>query len=229
MKIPPRSVILAIADYLECDLFERSDLLVAAGYAPLEVQLEGSQLADAIRPRESVLYKYLKFPGYILTREWYIYDANQAMATFIGLDYRQIMSMKLENRSLFRFIFDKELPVRQYIEQAGYSYWQEMAIKNIKGFLIDNVLNRREKWFQDEIERLSKTFPEFQKLYHEAVNTKPDIIDYLEFVTNFRIKGESLLVRSVLVRMAIANYPQITYFVPADANTEVVFRNLGFM
>lgn len=43
-RLPDRRTILSIAEYLECNSDERNDLLLAAGYLPIQPELEGREL-----------------------------------------------------------------------------------------------------------------------------------------------------------------------------------------
>src|SRR5260370_13865244 len=51
LRVPSRETILHIAQYLECTAQERNDLLLAARYLPETLELEGSQLRQALQRR----------------------------------------------------------------------------------------------------------------------------------------------------------------------------------
>src|SRR5260370_14753538 len=47
-RVPSRKTILQIAQYLECSALERNTLLLAARYLPETLELEGSELRQAL-------------------------------------------------------------------------------------------------------------------------------------------------------------------------------------
>src|SRR5579884_4270691 len=47
-RLPDRSMLMTIADYLECRLSERNDLLLAAQYLPEQPEWEGAELQRAL-------------------------------------------------------------------------------------------------------------------------------------------------------------------------------------
>ncbi|WP_322496137.1 hypothetical protein [Chloroflexus sp.] len=69
LKKPPScDVVMAIADYLECDLTERNRLLISAHPYPIQLYWSGEALATFVRVDREVM-RFVPLPAYIINRD----------------------------------------------------------------------------------------------------------------------------------------------------------------
>ncbi|HEX2912853.1 MAG TPA: hypothetical protein VH186_18755 [Chloroflexia bacterium] len=227
-SVPSREVVMALADYLECSLTERNDLLAVASYSPVEPLLKGDDLEAALKPARIILYKYLPYPAYIVNRNWDILEINPATLTLLGIEPQQLREMPPHVLNMLWLVFDPALMVRPQIESISNAYWVEVARRELVGFKLENRLSINEDWYREMMERF-KVLPNF-----EEINNSADPADYadkehLEFVTRLqRPDGAIIKVKSLFMRTGNWSYPQIIVNVPGDKATEDLFNRLGF-
>lgn len=65
---PRRETVMAIADYLNCNLEERNRLLVAAGLAPIAPDVSGQALEDILQVAINIAH-HLALPAMIINRD----------------------------------------------------------------------------------------------------------------------------------------------------------------
>jgi hypothetical protein len=230
-RFPDRHDVITIGQYLECSQIEAAELMAMAGYIPEELPSNGFEFNNAIPIRKEVL-DYLRQPGYVLTRDWNIIYWNSAIIKILGLESIDLAlkNMSPNERNLLRLIFDTDLPVRDMIAKAKGQTWEAQAVRNIHAFILDNILNIQEDWYKEILSDL-KTLPRFEELYDNARATNYRYAERMEFVTIFSVPkyNKDLALRSNFIRLGNANYPQITFFTPANNETETIFRMEGFL
>ena len=218
---------MALADYLECSLNERNELLGAASYSPLEVLLQGAELEAAIKPCRVLLYKYMHYPAYIINRDWNILEFNPLALKFFDLNAEDLATIAPQGVNLLGLVFDPALPVRPMFERVSETNWRQFARRELRGFRWENRLCQYEEWYKNFFERL-RVLPDFESIYAQS-----DISDYsenevLEFISRFRrLDGGIVSIKSIFARTGHGSYPQVVFCVPGDAYSEDVFRQLG--
>src|SRR4051812_15052265 len=75
LRVPSRLTILHIAQYLECTAGERNNLLLAARYLPETLELEGSQLKQALEQAQHLMGT-LPYPAMIITHTFSVLAVN---------------------------------------------------------------------------------------------------------------------------------------------------------
>ena len=135
-NIPTRSLVMELADYLQCTFDERNDLLIAARYMPERNDLKGEQLEAAIEHARQMML-FLPFPALVLTRDWKIHDYNPAFLGMYGIEDEQQLPKK--GKSLFHVTFDPRLPFRER-NMVALGEWQKQAASTVGGFKHKNLL-----------------------------------------------------------------------------------------
>ena len=203
--------------------------MAMAGYIPKELPSGGADPENAIAIRKEIL-GYLRQPAYLLSVEWNLIDWNQNVIRLLALESIEptLRKMSYQERNILRLLFDDKLPVYQMI--AAAEDWEAMATRNIHGFILDNLFNTQATWFKETVAYLNH-LPRFEELYKKAMQADYRYGERMEYVTRFNVpKYKNLLcLRSNFVRLGNANYPQITFFLPADPKTEDVFKDEGFL
>src|SRR5258706_10096971 len=75
-RLPSRSMLMTIADYLECSLSERNDVLLAAQYLPEQPAWEGDALRRALEQAQQIM-ETLAYPAIVVTHTFQIQAANE--------------------------------------------------------------------------------------------------------------------------------------------------------
>jgi transcriptional regulator with XRE-family HTH domain len=83
---PSRDMLLRLAERLRIPARERNQLLLAAGFAPaqLERPLDHPAMAGARRAVDQVLAAYAPFPAIAVDRHWQLVAANAGFAPLVG-------------------------------------------------------------------------------------------------------------------------------------------------
>jgi hypothetical protein len=218
---PPRqSVILDIAEYLECTPAQRNALLLAAGYAPQHPYLEGVNLQAALTFAEQVMHD-LPLPAYVITRDWSVAAFNTGALRLFGVSAAQFMQMPVDERNILHQIFDPAGPVRARLSHSAMM-WERAAMRNIYLFKFDNILSQHEPWYQDRVTRL-QLLPDFASYWHLVeIDTHTESIFHMVDIVG---PDEELLhVRPLRIRPCNYDYPQVWAYQPADARTQEVLE-----
>ena len=149
---PRRTVVLAIADYLECTLAERNRLLVAAQYAPQQPYLTGAALTAALARAQETM-GYVPLPAYVVTREWDVRSVNAHLLTLVGATGAQVDAIPPEERNILHLVFDPSLPLYERLSGTPEA-WERTARCGIYSFKRDNVLCEDEAWYRHRVQRL---------------------------------------------------------------------------
>jgi PAS domain-containing protein len=158
---PRREIVMEIADYLDCTLEERNQLLVAAGTTPVTPYLTGEKLAEVLEVAISVA-SALPLPAIIINRDWRVHYINPHILTLNGVTPEQIAAIPAPALNILHLLFDPALPLYGHLIQNRAS-WTRMVRQTIYGFKLANLLCQREPWYRALLEQLS-TLPEFD--YH---------------------------------------------------------------
>lgn len=224
-RIPDRQTILAISDYLECTSDERNDLLLAAGYLPIQSELKGQALELALERAQHTM-RTIPFPAMIVTHAQDIKDLNEPFRRLFDISHERF-SDSLMNRIDVHFHPDLPVRTRSTFDKASLEQWQSHAVHGIRAFKQDHLLSRYDAWYQKVIDR-AQTYNVLD-MYGDA----PDAAEAIEPVQTIlaRRPGTGELVPIRYKQMSISGnsrmHPQIQVFLPVDAAARQVFEELG--
>lgn len=83
-RIPSRQTLMQIADYLECTIAQRNDLLLAARYLPESLELKGLELQQALEQARQLM-RTLPYPAMLVTHTLEIEALNEAFQRLFEL------------------------------------------------------------------------------------------------------------------------------------------------
>lgn len=231
LKRPPsRQEILDLADYLQCDLYERNRLLVSAGFPFIEVRLKDEELKKAINISK-INTRFLSLPSYLINADWTIYGWNDAILKLLDVDEREFGQITDDKRNLLWLLFDEKLPVYKLIDHTKGN-WEYTVRRNILGFKMINYSHRYEKWFSDLIKHCYE-LPRFRDTWRSTqIDSWPRIIEEdsnLGGYTTFLRTRNDKVVKVMSLNTSFGNwiYPQTISYSPANVEGEFVFRELG--
>ncbi|MBU5672108.1 hypothetical protein [Paenibacillus brevis] len=223
-RIPARQTMITIAEYLECTSDERNDLLLAAGYLPIQTELEGRSLELALeRARQTM--KDIPFPAMIVTHTQDIKGFNESFSQLFDIPFDRSYD-GLMNRIDLHFNSDLPIRPRSTFDKASFEKWEEHAINGIRAFKREHMLSRYDNWYQ-------KLFDRVQKYNVNDYLDVPDTeagADHTQIILAERkSSGELVPIRYRQISVSEGNclYPQIEVFLPVDTAARAVFENLG--
>ena len=228
LRVPSRETILHIAQYLECTAQERNDLLLAARYLPETLELEGSQLKQALE-QANHLMGTLPYPAMIITHTLEVHAANEAFQRLF--EFPSLTAIPQPHRNLFHFLFHPDLPVRgrSTFNDQAVKVWQAQAARGIHLFKHSNVLYQFEPWYHGLIERFC-ALPDFRAYWEQDLEI-PDQQDApSKLLLSRHAKTSQLLpikLQHLYLSVGSHRYPSILAFFPLDEAARAVFASLG--
>lgn len=234
---PRRETVMEIADYLNCNLEERNRLLVAAELAPISSHLSGDSL-DAVLQVAISVAQNLAMPAMIINRDWRIHYFNEHLIRLYGVTSEQLSSIMPEQMNILNLLFDPHLPLYPRLIQNKAS-WTRMARQTIYGFKSANTLYQFESWYQELVSRLMQ-LPDFEK-HWKTVNANLEFDNdastqdqhpavRVDTVVSFqRPSPQRAWIRPLLISVGYFQFqfPQIVAFLPADFESQGVFKQIG--
>jgi hypothetical protein len=221
-------VVLTIADYLECTMIERNQLLTAARYAIEHPGPGGTELRRVFGELRVVI-DALPFPAYAVSRDWTMQLINDHLLVTLGLARADVAGLPASSRNVLRLLFDPALPVRRLLEPDQAS-WSQLAAFSIVRFRQDNVLWQYDPWYQGLIAKLSD-LPDFSRYWRLAQSGQ--LADAAASglasarITVSRPDGRALCLRPLNIELHGIGFPGIVGFLPADTASSEQLRTLG--
>ena len=224
---PRREVVLAIADYLQCSLAERNQLLASAGYTIEHPGPNGAELRAALDALRAVI-DALPLPAYAVSRDWTIELINDHLVMLLGLAREDVTRLPAPKRNVLRLLFDPALPVRRLLEPDADS-WSRLAAFSVTQFREDNLLWQYDHWYRALITRLSD-LPDFSRYWQHARSGQlAGAAGSLASarITVARSDGRTVQVRPLNAYLHGVGYPGLVTFLPADPAAGQAFQLLG--
>lgn len=228
LRVPSRQTILHIAQYLECTAAQRNDLLLAARYLPETLELEGSQLKQALEQTHHLM-ETLPYPAMMVTHTLEVHAANEAFQQLF--EFPLLTSMPQLHRNLFYFLFHPDLPVRgrSTFNDQAVKAWQAQVARGIHLFKHSNVLYQFEPWYHEMIERFC-ALPDFRAYWEQdlEISDQPDAPSKL-LLSRHATTGELLPIKLQHGYLSVSShrYPSIVAFFPLDEAARAIFASLS--
>lgn len=224
-RIPDRQTIIAIAEYLECTSGERNDLLLAAGYLPIQTELAGRALELALEWAQQTM-KTLPFPAMIVTHTQDIKGYNESFSRLFDLPFDPSYNNNL-NRVDLHFNADMPVRPRSTFDKTSFEQWESHAIQGIQAFKRNHALSCYDAWYQQVIQRAQK-YNAIEKYDNKPdAEEEPDRIQTI--LAGSANSGELVPIRYRQMSVSAGSrlYPQVQVFLPVDASARKVFADLG--
>ena len=234
---PRRETVMAIADYLDCNLDERNRLLVAAELAPLVPDLGDEALQNVLQVAMGLTH-HLAMPAMVINRDWHLYYFNEPLLRLYDVTAQQLADIPAYQMNLLQLLFDPRLPLYPRLIQNRPS-WTRMARQSIYGFKSANTLYQFEPWYQELVAQLM-SLPNF-KTHWQTVSpdskfdvdssaaARPKAVTVDTIITSAHRSPQRAWVRPLLISVGYFQFefPQIVAFLPADDAGQTAFNQLG--
>jgi hypothetical protein len=233
---PRRDTVMEIADYLNCTLEERNRLLIAARATPVVPYLTGPRLDEALRVAQGVA-ETLVIPAAIINRDWRIHYINPYMLRLNGLTPAQLAAIPPDRLNMLRLLFDPQLPLYPHLSQNPES-WTRMVRQTIYGFKQANLLCQFEPWYRELVLQLMG-LPDFEAHWRTVsvdagFDSDPSARAGAQVVTVETVlagppRPQRARLRPLLISVGYFqfDFPQILALLPADEESQALFRQLG--
>jgi|SRR5579883_211446 len=225
-RLPSRSMLMQIANYLECSLSERNDLLLAAQYLPEQPEWEGDELRQALE-RAQQLMETLPYPASVVSRTFQVQAANEFFLRLFELPPLETISP--HQRSTIHFLFDPDVYRRSTMTTEARALWQTHAPSGLQLFKQQHVLSQHDAWYQQSVKQWCQ-IPGFQKYWEKAREENRQEIAPIKMVrARMATTGEVLpiRIRHMLVCVSGKTSPAVSAFVPVDDMARAVFASFG--
>lgn len=226
-RLPERSLLMTIADYLECSLSERNDILLAAQYVPEQTEWQGEEMQQALE-HACQLMETLPYPSLVITRSFQIEAANEFSLRL--LEIPSLETLLPHQRNIVYFLFRPLIRMRSSINAEARAAWQKQVLYGIQLFKQNNVLYQYEPWYQELVQQWGeiKGFREYWEMAREATNQE-DAPPSKLFLVRMPTTGELLPIRtqSTLLSVSSKIYPAVMAMLPVDEAARTVYASFG--
>ncbi|MDX2160261.1 MAG: hypothetical protein SF162_02950 [bacterium] len=219
-RLPSRASLLRIAEYLECSLTERNELMLTAQYLPEALQFTGAAAENAVRAAVEFTHT-APFPAYVIAPECRIAAANAPFYTMNGLS--DVERIAAAERNPLHFLFNPLLPIRHLITPTPL-IWQQNTLKALVLFRHITELFRYEGWYAKMLEQ-AVSLPDFPQLWKQAAESDPS-----HFNTGFYLQGHvpdtahPYWVQLAVIRLTASLFPLIVTVMPVEYPQPVQLR-----
>ncbi len=225
-RLPDRSMLMQIADYLECSLSERNDLLLAAQYIPEQPEWEGADLQRALEYARQIM-AILPYPASVVTRTFQVHAANELFLRLFELPPLDTIPPHL--RSTMHFLFHPDVYRRSTMHPEARAQWQQHALSGIQLFKRQNELSQYDAWYKQSVEQWCE-LPGFQEYWEKArTATRQEVAPKKLVLARMATTSELLPIRLRYMQIAISGKtsPAVAALLPDDEAALAVFASFG--
>jgi hypothetical protein len=227
-RIPSRQTLMQIADYLECSIESRNNLLLAARYLPESLELEGDALRLTLELARQLM-ETLPYPALLVTHTLAIEAINEPFQRFFA--FPPLMALPRTQRYFLPVLFREDLPIRErstFSEQAVKA-WQAGVSRAIQLFKQSNKLSQFEPWYHELVKQFC-TIADFRQYWEQT----PSILDQHDAPPKLLLgrnasTEEWLPIQLHNIRISVCShmYPCIMALHPVDDAAHDVFASLS--
>jgi hypothetical protein len=227
-RIPSRQTLMQIADYLECGIAQRNNLLLAARYLPESLELEGHQLKQALEQARHIM-RTLPYPAMLVTHTLEIEAINKTFQRLFA--FPPLTAIPRAQRHVLPLFFRYDLPIRgsSTFNDQAVKAWQAGVSRGIQLFKQSNRLYQFEPWYHELVEQFCEV-ADFRQYWEQS----PEILDQHHALSKLLLgrnatTGELLPIQLRQIRISVCShmYPCIMALLPLDESARVVFTSLG--
>jgi hypothetical protein len=227
-RIPSRQTLMQIADYLECSIAQRNNLLLAARYLPESIELEGLQLKQALEQARHIM-ETISYPAMLVTHTLGIEAINKTFQSLFA--FPPLTTIPQAQRHVLPILFRYDLPIRgnsTFNEQA-IKAWQAGVSRAIQLFKQSNRLYQFEPWYHELVEQFCEV-ADFRQYWEQS----PEMLDQHRELSKLLLSrnattGELLSIQLRQIRISVCShmYPCIMALLPLDEPARMVFTSIG--
>ena len=226
-RLPSRSMLMQIADYLECSLSERNDVLLAAQYLPEQLAWEGDALRRALEQAQQTM-ETLPYPAIVVTHTFQVRAANEFFLRLHELP--PLDTLPPHQRTMIHFLFHPNFRARSMINAEAHTMWQKHVHYGLLHFKQQNVLYQYDTWYQQSVQQWCDEIADFQEHWEKAREVTGQEIAPTKIVfARMATTGEVLpiRVRHMLISVSSKTYPAVSALLPVDEAARAVYASLG--
>lgn len=227
-RLPSRQTLMQIADYLECTIAQRNNLLLAARYLPESLELDGSELQQELEQARHIMGT-LPYPAMLVTHTLEIQAINESFRRLFA--FPPLATIPPAQRHVLSLFFRSDLPIRQrstFSDQAVKA-WQVGIFRGIQLFKQSNRLYQFEPWYQELVEQFC-AIADFRRYWEQTSeladqqHAQPKLL-----LSRNAVTGELLPIQLRHVRISVCShmYPCIMALLPLDDAARAVFASLN--
>lgn len=227
-RIPSRQTLMQIADYLECSIESRNNLLLAARYLPESLELEGDALKLTLEQAKQLM-ETLSYPAMLVTHTLAIEAINEPFQRLFA--FPPLMALPRTQRYVLPVIFREDLPIRErstFNDQAVKA-WQAGVSRGIQLFKQSNRLYQFEPWYHELVKQFCAV-ADFRRYWERT----PSIFDQHDGPSKLLLgrnatTEEWLPIQLQHIRISVCShmYPCIMALRPLDDAARDVFASLS--
>jgi hypothetical protein len=219
---------MQIADYLECTIAQRNNLLLAARYLPESLELEGSELQQALEQARHLM-ETLPYPAMLVTHTLHIETTNEYFQRLFA--FPPLRTLPPTQRYVLPVFFRNDLPIRRYstFNEQAIKSWQAGVSRSIRLFKQSNRLYQFEAWYHELVEQFCSV-ADFRQYWQHT----PELSDQQHAPAKLLLgrnatTGEWLPIQLRNIRISVCShmYPCIMALLPLDDAAHVVFASLS--
>ncbi len=227
-RVPSRQALMQIADYLECSMESRNNLLLAARYLPESLELEGDALRLTLEQARQLM-ETLPYPAMLVTHTLAIEALNEPFQRFFA--FPPLMVLPRTQRYVLPVFFREDLPIRErstFNDQAVKA-WQAGISRAIQLFKQSNRLSQFEPWYYELVKQFCAV-ADFRRYWEQDAETldQHDVPSKLLLGRNATTE-EWLPIQLQHIRISVCShtYPCIMALRPLDDAGRSVFASLS--
>lgn len=225
LRMPNRQTLINIADYLECTHVERNDLLITAGYLPVQNHLEEQTSNIALDQARDTL-NTIPFPGIIVNYNLEVKAINRPF------HYLFDIPLDINNKlNMVDLHFNHELPIRSRstFDTNSYQQWELHAISRIQAFKLNNMLFHNDDWYQSLTQDFRQNY-DVNKYW--KMSTKDSDNEAMKSRQILAKTGNSKALvpihyREIHIAVSNRKYPEIVVYLPVDTLARKAFEFIG--
>jgi transcriptional regulator with XRE-family HTH domain len=226
-RLPSRSMLMQIADYLECSLCERNDVLLTAQYLPEQPAWEGEALRQALEQAQQLM-ETLPYPAIVVTHTFQVQAANEFFLRLQELP--SLETLPPQQRTLIHFLLNPDARTRSMINAEAHAMWQQHVMYGLQRFKQQNVLSQYDPWYQQFVQQCCDEIADFQAYWEKAQEvTRQEVAPTKIVFARKATTGEVLpiRVRHLLVSVSSKTYPAVSALLPVDEAARAVYASFG--
>ncbi len=225
-RLPDRAMLMQLADYLECSLSERNDLLLAAQYVPEQPEWEGADLQRALEYARQIMVTF-PYPASVVTRTFQVHAANELFLRLFELP--PLETIPPHQRSTIHFVSHPDVFRLSTMHPAARAQWQQHTLSGIQLFKQQHVLSQYDAWYKQSVEQWCE-IPGFQENWEKARTAiRQEVAPTKLVLARMATTGELLPIRLRYMQIAISGKtsPAVVAFLPDDEAARAVFASFS--
>jgi hypothetical protein len=228
-RLPNRSMLMTIADYLECSFNERNDLLLAAQYLPEQPEWEGDALRQALEQAQQII-ETLPYPAIVITHTLQVQAANEFFLRLLELP--PLDTLLPHQRTMVHFLLNPASRTRSMLNAEAHAMWQKHVIYALQHFKQQNAPYQYDSWYQQFVKQCCDEIADFQVYWDRAQEeTRQEVAPTKMVFARMGTTSELLPIRVRHMHISVSSktYPAVAALLPVDEAARAVYASFGSM